>query len=81
MTALSCLVIVRRLGALEDVARELGLKMFEKDGELFSILQHICGQEIEDIVSCARTAYVDCLQKFSNSRFQKSLEYFYLTIL
>jgi len=81
MTALSCLVIVRRLGALEDVARELGLKMFEQDEELFSLLQDACGQEKKNIVSCTQAAYVDCLQKFSNGKFQKSLEHFYLTIL
>lgn len=81
MTALSCLVIVRRLGALEDVARELGLKMFEQDGELFSLLQDVCGQEKKNIVFCTQAAYIDCLQKFSNGKFQQSLEHFYLTIL
>lgn len=81
MTVLSCLVIVRRLGALEDVARELGVETFEEDEELFSLLQDVCGQEKKDIVSCAQAAYVNCIQKFSNSRFQKNLEHFYLTSL
>lgn len=80
MAALSCLVIVRRLGALEDVARELGLETFEKDEELFSLLQDICSQGKKGIASCTQIAYMDCLQNLSNSIFQKKIERLYISI-
>lgn len=41
MCALSCLVIVRRSGALEDVAQKLELLSFEKDSEIPPILKNL----------------------------------------
>lgn len=80
MAALSCLVIVRKLGALEDVARELGLETFEKDEELFSLLQDICSQGKKGIASCTQIAYMDCLQNLSTVYFKKKIERLYISI-
>ena len=44
MIALSCVVIVRKLGALEDVAQNLGLDTFVQDGELDNLLTKLSFQ-------------------------------------
>lgn len=70
MAALSCLVIVRRLGALEDVARELGLETFEKDEELFIVLEKLCRNDIFSHMSSANTFFTSCIYDFSNDKLQ-----------
>lgn len=70
MAALSCLVIVRRLGALEDVARELGLETFEKDEELFIVLEKLCRNDILSHMSSANTFFTSCIYDFSNDKLQ-----------
>ena len=65
MAALSCLVIVRKLGALEDVARELGLGMFDWVGEL-------CRKEFSVLTGATQNAYA-CIPFYSHDEFQKRL--------
>lgn len=74
MTALSCLVIVRKLGALEDVARELGLKMFEKDGELKLYLERIMTLERGKIVSVIRGSFNKNIEHYSHAIFYGRLK-------
>ena len=70
MAALSCLVIVRRLGALEDVTRELGLETFEKDEELFIVLEKLCRNDILSHMSSANTFFTSCIYDFLNDKLQ-----------
>lgn len=72
MVALSSLVIVRKLGALEDVARELGLETFEKDEDIFFLLKALCRRR-EEMGALAQVGYANCRQKFSNATFQDIL--------
>lgn len=74
MAALSCLVIVRKLGALEDVARELGLKMFEKDGELKLYLERIMTLERGKIVSVIRGSFNKNIEHYSHAIFYGRLK-------
>lgn len=80
MTALSCLVLVRNLGALEDVARELGLGMFEKDEELLALLRDLHGRESSDLVDAAQRAHAG-IQFFSHGKFQGKLKILLLRTL
>lgn len=73
MAALSCLVIVRKLGALEDVARELELEMFEKDGELKILLKNHIEKDTTWIATISKKSYHICMQYFSHNCFQKRL--------
>lgn len=73
MVALSCLVIVRKLGALEDVARELGLEMFEKDDDLKILLKNRLAKDPTWIAMGIKKSYHICVQEFSHSCFQTRL--------
>lgn len=73
MAALSCVVIVRKLGALEDVARELELEMFEKDGELKILLKNHIEKDTTWIATISKKSYHICMQYFSHNCFQKRL--------
>ena len=73
MTALSCLVIVRRLGALEDVAEKLSFWTFSEDRELVVLLESICMQETGFLSDSVRRSHKYCLQAFSNNNFQYRL--------
>ena len=72
MAALSCLIIVRKLGALEDVARELGLGMFEKDEELTDLLQDLCGEGCCMLADAVQNTLV-AIKFFSYEVFQARL--------
>ena len=73
MTALSCLVIVRRLGALEDVAKNLELYLYKEDRELLSLLENVSMQDTISLASGAQRSHSLCLQKLPNSNFQERL--------
>lgn len=72
MAALSCLVIVRKLGALEDVARELGLGMFDEDKELLVWVGELCRKEFSVLTGATQNAYA-CIPFYSHDEFQKRL--------
>lgn len=80
MAALSCLVIVRRLGALEDVARELGLEMFEKDEKLPALLKDNIAQDCVLIATSIKKSYGACMQRFSHANLQQRLRNFFSSI-
>ena len=72
MAALSCLVIVRKLGALEDVARELTLEKFGEDEELSVLLGELCSKQISILTDTTRNAYA-VIPFYSHNEFQKRL--------
>lgn len=69
MAALSCLLIVRRLGALEDVARELGLKIFEEDESLSLLLNELIILREIDMSTIAKNSFDKCLGIYPNNMF------------
>lgn len=74
MTALSCLVIVRKLGALEDVAQELRLETFEQDEELSLVLERIITLEKEKLLSILRCSFNRNIRQYSNIIFSRSVK-------
>ena len=69
MAALSCLLIVRRLGALEDVARELGLKIFEEDESLSLLLNELIILREIDMSTIAKNSFDKCVGIYPNNMF------------
>lgn len=69
MAALSCLVIVRRLGALEDVAKSLGFTYFDTDESLILIIDSVIhNRKLRDI-DCVRGCFNGCLLQYGNRLF------------
>ena len=69
MAALSSLLIVRRLGALEDVARELGLKIFEEDESLSLLLNELIILREIDMSTIAKNSFDKCVGIYPNNMF------------
>ena len=74
MVALSCLVIVRKVGALEDVARELGLETFEKDEELEVILSKLQFCPTSKLAKICYDNYSTCFLRYKNCHFLENLQ-------
>lgn len=74
MTALSCLVIVRKLGALEDVAQELRLETFEQDEELKIILSKLQLFPASKLAKICHDNYSTCLLGYKNCHFLEKLQ-------
>lgn len=74
MTALSCLVIVRKLGALEDVAQELRLETFEQDEELKIILSKLQLFPASKLAKICHDNYSTCLLGYKNCHFLENLQ-------
>lgn len=74
MIALSCVVIVRKLGALEDVAQELRLETFEQDEELSLVLERIITLEKEKLLSILRCSFNRNIRQYSNIIFSRSVK-------
>lgn len=69
MAALSCLVIVRKLGALEDVAKSLGFTYFDTDESLMLIIDSVIhNRKLRDI-DCLRCCFNGCLLQYGNRLF------------
>lgn len=69
MAALSCLVIVRRLGALEDVAKSLGFTYFDTDESLILIIDSVIhNRKLRDI-DCVGGCFNGCLLQYGNRLF------------
>lgn len=73
MTALSCLVLVRNLGALSDIAQTLQLRLFEKDEDLIDTIHKILQEDMTMLASDVRTSYNHCLEKYAHAIFQERL--------
>lgn len=74
MVALSCLVIVRKVGAMEDVARELGLETFEKDEELKIILPKLQLFPASKLAKRCHGNYFTCFLRYKNCHFFENLQ-------
>lgn len=74
MVALSCLVIVRKVGAMEDVARELGLETFEKDEELKIILPKLQLFPASKLAKICHGNYSTCFLRYKNCHFFEKLQ-------
>lgn len=72
VAALSCLVIVRKLGALEDVARGLNLGKFGEDKELLILMGELCSKEVSILTGATQNAYAG-IPFYSHDEFQKRL--------
>ena len=74
MTALSCLVLVRRLGALEDVAKSLQLACFDSDDELMAVIKKLCLQSESDTISQCKNSHMRVISRYSHSAFHANLQ-------
>lgn len=74
MVALSCLVIVRKVGAMEDAARELGLETFEKDEELKIILPKLQLFPASKLAKICHSNYSTCFLRYKNCHFFENLQ-------
>ncbi len=73
MTALSCLVAVRRLGALEDVAENLQLHTFDKDNELIPMIETLRAQSAAQTCAQCRLSHMITLSRYNNNAFHARL--------
>ena len=80
MTALSCCVLVRKLGALEDVARELGLGVFEKDEALVEIISFLERNLQTNIRLCTIKSF-NQICKYGMNEFKERLNNLFLNII
>lgn len=74
MAALSCFVLVRRLGALEDVAENLQLPYFDSDDELMTVVKNLCSQPKAKIIDQCKNSHAVALSKYSHSIFHERLK-------
>ena len=74
MAALSCLVVVRRLGALEDVANSLQLRSFVMDKELVPLVEDLCTQPADDIIAQCKTSQIIAVSRYSHQSFHDRLK-------
>ena len=79
MSALSCLAVVRRIGALADVAKALELATFELDCELSSILQNLLAEPPAELARRTEASYAAVMQRYSNEAWQEALRRFFTT--
>lgn len=80
MIALSCVVIVRKLGALEEVALELGLGMFEKDEALVEIISFLERNLQTNMRLCTIKSF-NQMRKYGISEFKERLNSLFLNII
>ena len=81
MTALSCLVIVRNIGALKEVANKLELRSFVSDEELDTIIEDLRNEPPQNLVACCRKSYEAVEQHYSNRIFQQKLKEYMIELM
>jgi len=74
MTAISCLVIARKLGALEDVVCDLQLRIFSEDDELGDALERLINTSGIALAHEVENSYTLCKSKYDTTVFQKNLQ-------
>ena len=80
MSALSCLMVVRRIGALADMVDTLGLLSFEQNCELSSCLQILLEQPRDELAHRTRASHAKVVQRYSNEIWQQNLRVFFSNI-
>ena len=73
MAALGCLVVVRRLGALEDLARNLDLLHFDTDEEISGCLQRLQEGPSDALAERSRATYATVMARYGHTAFQDRL--------
>jgi len=73
MTALSCLVVVRCLGALEDVAENLQLHTFDADSDLIPLVETLRAQSAAQTCAQCRLSHMITLSRYNNNAFHARL--------
>ncbi len=73
MTALSCLVIPRRLGVLAAMAERFGLPAFEQDAELPALLRALAAQDSATLAAGIRENVALVMRDCSHAAFQTRL--------
>lgn len=73
MAALSCLVVVRSLGALQDVAEKLDLISFGRDEELAPIIEGLRKKAPQDLFAACKKTHETVVEHYSNKSFQERL--------
>lgn len=81
MAALSCLVMVRKLGALDDIAKTLGVTTFENDEKLFILSEKIINFESNLLLKDINRSYNICMDKYSCMNFSHNLSLLFKNIL
>lgn len=74
MTALSCLVAVRRLGVLEDVAKNLQLHTFNTDSDLIPLVETLRAQSAVQTCAQCRLSHMITLSRYNNNAFHAHLK-------
>ncbi len=74
MAALSCFVVVRRLGALEDIANSLQLLSFVTDAELAPLVEDLCTRPMVDIIAQCKTSHSQAVSRYSHHSFYERLK-------
>ncbi len=73
MAALSCLVVVRRLGALEDVAENLQMRTFDRDNELIPMIEALRAHSAAETCDQCRRSHGLTLAMYNHSTFHERL--------
>lgn len=81
MAALSCLVVVRRLGALEDVATNLQLVSFDTDDDLKSLIETVRAQQGSKTCAQCERSHALTVSRHSHSAFHERLKKFFHTVM
>lgn len=81
MTALSCLVAVRRTGALAVMADTLNLPSFGDDDEAACWLEELCRKDGASLASAVQESHTLCMGKYAHELFSQRLENMLRTLL
>lgn len=73
MAALSCLVLVRRLGALREVAERLRLPTFDADDDLVPLLERLRARSPEENLGLCRNTHATVRARYDYRSFHEHL--------
>lgn len=74
LAALSCLVVARRMGALEDMVKSLHLACFDSDDELVSVIELLSGQPVVKSLAQCKTSHALTALRYDHNSFQERLK-------
>ncbi|MDR1490208.1 MAG: glycosyltransferase family 4 protein [Desulfovibrio sp.] len=77
MVALSCLMIVRRVGAQTDIADELGLRTFDDDEDLPGIFRRLLTARPEMLADETRSSYERAMALYGHEVYKERLRAFF----
>ena len=81
MTALSCLVVVRRMGALEDVAKSLQLASFDSDDELVSVIELLSVLPVVKNLAQCENSHALTAARYGHNGFHERLKNMLCTLM